>query len=111
PCDPPRDPPGDPMSDQPGIPAITVFPPFNPSPRQPAPVAEPARDQAPASGLDDPQPDPQGVGGEVAASAPGQAPSAGLDDPQPEPQAVGGDVAAPAAPVAWDFDPPGEAEE
>jgi len=71
------------MSDQPGIPAITVFPPFNPTPRQPAPVAEPARDQAPASTA---------------------------DDPQPEPQAAGGDVAAPAAPVAWDFEPPAEAE-
>ena len=98
------------MSDQPGIPAITVFPPFNPSPRQPAPVAEPVRDHAPSSGSEDPQPDPQAVGGDLAASAPGQAPAFGLDDPQPDPQVVGGDVAAPAAPVAWDFGPPGEEE-
>jgi len=99
------------MSDQPGIPAITVFPPFNPSPRQPAPMAEPARDQAPASAPDDPQPEPQATGGDVAAPARDRAPASGLDDPQPEPQATGGDVAAPTVPAPWDFAPPGEAEQ
>jgi hypothetical protein len=64
------------MSDQPGIPAISVFPPFNPAPRQPEPVAEPVRDQAPAE--------------EPAAPA----------------EAHGRDVAAPRAPAPWDFDAP-----
>jgi hypothetical protein len=35
------------MSDQPGIPAIMVFPPFNPAPRQADPVPAPAHEQAP----------------------------------------------------------------
>jgi len=65
------------MSDQPGIPAIMVFPPFNPAPRQPEPVAEPVRDQAPAE--------------EPAA---------------PASEAHGHDVAAPPAPAPWDFEAP-----
>jgi hypothetical protein len=66
------------MSDQPGIPAITVFPPFNPAQRQPEPVAEPARDQA---------------------EAPAEPPALPAD-------AHGRDVAAPAAPAPWDFAAP-----
>ncbi|MFL5385856.1 MAG: hypothetical protein ACJ8GN_25350 [Longimicrobiaceae bacterium] len=91
------------MSDQPGIPAITVFPPFNPMARQPAPMAEPPRDQAPALERDDPQPDPQAVGGDVATTAP-------VQGERDDPQAAVGDVAAPAAPVPWDFAPAGEAD-
>ncbi|HEV7587681.1 MAG TPA: hypothetical protein VGO40_06085, partial [Longimicrobium sp.] len=66
------------MSDQPGIPAITVFPPFNPAPRQPEPEAEPVRDQAPA------------------------------EPPAAPAEAYGRDVAAPPAPAPWDFEAPAD---
>jgi hypothetical protein len=71
------------MSDQPGIPAIMVFPPFNPAARQPEPAAEPVRDQAPA---------------------PEEPPAA------PAPEARGHDVAAPPAPAPWDFEAPAAAD-
>src|SRR3954447_18913899 len=48
-----------PMSDQPGIPAITVFPPFNPAPRQPEPAREPIRDQAPPTAEPEATPEPE----------------------------------------------------
>lgn len=70
------------MSDQPGIPAITVFPPFSPAPRQsePAPAAEQA------------QPAPEPAPSEPVSAARWDAP-------------------APAAPMPWDFEAPGTAEE
>jgi hypothetical protein len=64
------------MSDQPGIPAIMVFPPFNPAPRQAEPA--PVRDQAPAQ--------------EEAPPAP------------PEPR--GWDVESPPEAAPWDFAAP-----
>jgi len=77
------------MSDQPGIPAITVFPPFNPAPRleEPASVPEPARDQAPPAAGQQPEP---------------------AADPLP---ATSWDAAPPAQPMPWDFEaPPPEPE-
>jgi hypothetical protein len=66
------------MSDQPGIPAITVFPPFNPAPRQSDPAPRPVQDEAPV--------------------VPAETPSA------PAPQSW--DSAAPASPMPWDFEAP-----
>jgi hypothetical protein len=70
------------MSDQPGIPAITVFPPFNPAPRQSDPAPRPLQDEAPAP--------------------PAEAPAT------PAPQSW--DTAAPAAPMPWDFEAPAPSE-
>jgi hypothetical protein len=67
------------MSDQPGIPAIMVFPPFNPAARPPEPAAEPVRDQVPE---------------------PAEQPAA------PAAEGHGHDVAAPPAPAPWDFEAP-----
>lgn len=77
------------MSDQPGIPAITVFPPFNPASRheEPASTPEPVRDQAPP-----------------AAEHPAE-PAA---DPLP---AASWDAAPPAQPMPWDFEAPPPAPE
>jgi hypothetical protein len=71
------------MSDQPGIPAITVFPPFSPAARQADPAPAPASEQAPPT----PEPSPSPI-----AEAPWDAP-------------------APAVPMSWDFEaaaPPAE---
>jgi hypothetical protein len=73
------------MSDQPGIPAITVFPPFNPAPRQTEPVREQAIDQAPA-----------------VAPLPAEVPAA----PAAEMDAV-----APVTPMPWDFEASAPASE
>lgn len=72
------------MSDQPGIPAITVFPPFNPAPRreEPASAPEPVRDQAPPAAEQQPEP---------------------AADPLP---ATSWDAAPPAQPMPWDFEAP-----
>ncbi|HEU4559585.1 MAG TPA: hypothetical protein VFS20_17165 [Longimicrobium sp.] len=72
------------MSDQPAIPAITVFPPFNPAPRRDEPAPEAAREQAPpAAG----QPEP------AAEAAAEPEPAASWDAPA-------------AAPMPWDFEAP-----
>ena len=75
------------MSDQPGIPAFTVFPPFNPAPRQSEPAPEPPRDEAPAAPA---EPEP-------AAAAPEPAEAPAWDAPAP-PEAAAWDFEAPAAP-------------
>ena len=71
------------MSDQPGIPAITVFPPFNPTQRQAEPAPEPVRDQAPT--VSEPE---------------------AAHEEEPQPQAPAWDAAAPATPMPWDFEAP-----
>jgi nicotinate-nucleotide--dimethylbenzimidazole phosphoribosyltransferase len=76
------------MSDQPGIPAITVFPPFNPAQRQAEPAPQPVRDQAP------PAAEPEAVPEETTA-----------------PRAAAWDAAAPAAPMPWDFEAPGASDQ
>jgi hypothetical protein len=72
------------MSDQPAIPAITVFPPFNPAPRREEPAREAIRDQAP----------PAAEEAEPAAEA------------AAEPESVGGWDAPASAPMPWDFEAP-----
>jgi hypothetical protein len=62
------------MSDQPGIPAIMVFPPFNPAPRQAEPVPAPVRDQAPAQ--EEAPPAPAGPRGWDVEAPPAAAPDA-----------------------------------
>ncbi|MFL5538656.1 MAG: hypothetical protein ACJ8J0_06660, partial [Longimicrobiaceae bacterium] len=76
------------MSDHPGIPAITVFPPFNPAARQAEPAPEPVREPTP------PAAQPEAMTEEGA-----------------QPQASGWDAAAPAAPMPWDFEAPGAADQ
>ncbi|HYH81975.1 MAG TPA: hypothetical protein VEX86_19370, partial [Longimicrobium sp.] len=70
------------MSDQPGIPAITVFPPFNPAPRRDDPAREATREQTPPAAEQAPEP---------------------AADPRPE---TAWDAAAPPAPMPWDFEAP-----
>lgn len=65
------------MSDQPGIPAITVFPPFTPAARQADPAPAPAAEQAPPAT-------------EPAPSAPAEA--------------AQWDAPVPAQPMPWDFE-------
>jgi len=72
------------MSDQPGIPAITVFPPFNPAPRREEPAPEAARGQTPPL---------------AAEHAPEPA-------AEPSPAPVWDAAAAPPAPMPWDFEAP-----
>ncbi|HEX9937888.1 MAG TPA: hypothetical protein VGB15_12230 [Longimicrobium sp.] len=77
------------MSDQPAIPAITVFPPFNPAPRRDEPAHQPARDAA-----REPAP-PAAEQAEPVAEAPA------------EPRAAERWDAAPtSAPMPWDFEAP-----
>lgn len=75
------------MSDQPAIPAITVFPPFNPAPRREEPAPEPAREHAPEPAAEHAEP--------VDATA------------QPEP-GTAWDAPAAAAPMPWDFEAPAD---
>jgi hypothetical protein len=72
------------MSDQPGIPAITVFPPFNPAPRREEPAPEATRAQTPPPAAEH-APEP--------AAEPNSAP-------------VWDAAAATPAPMPWDFEAP-----
>lgn len=76
------------MSDQPGIPAIMVFPPFSPAPRkaEPGPAPAESRDQAPPA-----EPPPAAPAAPPAPAAP-----------------AAWDSAAPASPAPWDFEAPAE---
>jgi hypothetical protein len=84
------------MSDQPGIPALTVFPPFNPAASRPTPP--PAQPSVPA-----PSAEAESAAGAAAAAGPESA-----DALPAEPESAPGPVSAEAPePMPWDADLPG----